>query len=190
MPKTGNYSLILGTSMATQIPYKKDAHCSFCGHLYDHEQAWPRLCRRCRNLTYRNPLPVSVILVPVGSGLVTVRRSKPPGSGKLALPGGFVEVGETWQEAGVREVHEEIGLQLDAAMIGDFCVRSASDETILIFGLAPKVPLETLQTFHPTEEVSERKIIHQATQLAFPLHTEVVSHYFATLSDPTRCGYL
>lgn len=164
------------------VRYKKDTHCSYCGYPYGNQHAWPRLCPNCENLTYRNPLPVVVILVPVELGLVTVRRSAPPGLGRLALPGGFVEIGETWQEAGVREVYEETGLQLDAAKINDFCVRSAPDETILIFGLAPEIPEKTIRAFRPSEEVSERTIIHQPTQLAFSLHTEAVRDYFARLA--------
>jgi ADP-ribose pyrophosphatase YjhB (NUDIX family) len=112
------------------VRYNKDTHCSYCGYPHGNRHAWPRLCPNCKNLTYRNPLPVVVALVPVESGLITVRRSKPPGLGRLALPGGLVEIGETWQEAGVREVYEETGLQLDAAKINDFYVRPARDETI------------------------------------------------------------
>lgn len=43
--------------------------------------------------------------------LVVVRRKYPPFKGKLALPGGFVEYGETVEEAAVREFEEETGLK-------------------------------------------------------------------------------
>src|SRR2546426_6943325 len=46
-----------------------------------------------------------------GGKLVAVRRENDPYRGIPALPGGFVELGETTVEAVVREVREETGLE-------------------------------------------------------------------------------
>ncbi len=48
--------------------------------------------------------------------LVLIRRKNPPYKGFYALPGGFVEIGETTESAAVREAKEETGLD---AMILD-----------------------------------------------------------------------
>jgi 8-oxo-dGTP diphosphatase len=50
-------------------------------------------------------------IVLVDGKLVCVRRGREPFKGRLALPGGFVEYGETVEEAVMREVREETGLE-------------------------------------------------------------------------------
>jgi len=45
-------------------------------------------------------------------GLVLVRRAIEPGYGKWVFPGGFVDRGETLEEAAARETREEVGLEV------------------------------------------------------------------------------
>jgi 8-oxo-dGTP diphosphatase len=45
--------------------------------------------------------------------IVLIRRKNPPFQGKFALPGGFVEIGETVEAAVVREALEETGLSIE-----------------------------------------------------------------------------
>jgi len=45
--------------------------------------------------------------------LVLIRRKNPPFEGSYALPGGFVEVGESMEDAARREAKEETGLDID-----------------------------------------------------------------------------
>ncbi|MGI5157391.1 NUDIX domain-containing protein [Microbispora sp. CA-102843] len=84
----------------------------FCGAAYAPGLPWPRTCQECGNTSYLNPLPVAVMVLPVDDGLLVVRRDVEPHRGLLALPGGFIDIGESWQQAAVREFHEETGVVL------------------------------------------------------------------------------
>jgi 8-oxo-dGTP diphosphatase len=47
-----------------------------------------------------------------GEGRVLlIRRKNPPFQGQFALPGGFIEVGETTEAAALRELKEETGIE-------------------------------------------------------------------------------
>jgi len=60
--------------------------------------------------THRNPVPTVDIVILLAGGVVLVRRKNPPLG--WALPGGFVDVGETLEEAARREALEETGLNV------------------------------------------------------------------------------
>jgi 8-oxo-dGTP diphosphatase len=68
-------------------------------------------------MAYQNPVPAVDLIIEIeGKGLVLIeRRNPPPG---WALPGGFVEVGETLEQAAVREAKEETCL--DVELLGQF----------------------------------------------------------------------
>lgn len=159
----------------------KDAFCSFCGRRFPDPAPWPRQCSACSNFTYRNPLPVVVMLVPVADGLLVIRRGIEPGVGKLALPGGFLDFGEAWQEGGVREVFEETGLRLSADEVRLFGVHSSEERgLLLVFGIVRSRTVDELPAFLPTNETTECGILREPQELAFPLHTLIVTEYFAT----------
>lgn len=162
--------------------YRQHSHCSYCGKLYADGQSWPRVCGFCGSTSYRNPLPVALVLLPVDSGLVLIRRAAEPRRGQLALPGGFVEIHETWQTAAARELFEEAGVSVDPANIADFGARSTPDGYLLIFGLGPQMRASALPRFLPNGEAAERVVITAPAELAFPLHTEAVSRFFVERS--------
>jgi ADP-ribose pyrophosphatase YjhB (NUDIX family) len=161
----------------------KNSHCSYCGQAFEVDQAWPRMCASCGNTSFLNPVPVSVVLVPIDDGVLVVRRNIEPRRGWLALPGGYINYGESWQAAGAREVFEETGLMIDPDRIREFRVRSAPDSTLLIFGLAQSIGHGDVPPFVPSEETQEIKVITAPEELAFSLHTEVLRDYFEHRRD-------
>lgn len=80
-------------------------------------------CPKCRNEieVYQNPIPTVDIIVEVDpKGIVLIKRKNPPYG--WAIPGGFLDYGESLEEAAVREAKEET--DLDVILIKQFHVYS------------------------------------------------------------------
>jgi len=155
---------------------EKNSHCSFCGAWFA-DQPWPRRCRICGQTSYLNPLPVVVALLPIAGGLVVMRRNTEPQKGTLTLPGGYVDLYETWQDGAVRELHEETGIAIDVGEIRLYDVQNGLDDTLVIFGLVTPQPIELLKPFQ-SKETQEVTLIHRPVELGFPNHTRIVARYF------------
>ena len=71
------------------------------------------LCPHCGKevVKYRNPFPTVDIIIEVEGGIVLIQRKNPPYG--WALPGGFVDYGESLEEAAIREAKEETSLDVE-----------------------------------------------------------------------------
>jgi ADP-ribose pyrophosphatase YjhB (NUDIX family) len=119
-----------------------------------------------------------VVLVPVADGIVVIRRNIEPQRGTLTLPGGYIDLGETWQEAGKRELREETGIEIANSDLSLYDVMNGLDGTLVVFGLVTKQPLDCLKPF-TSAETQEVVLIEKPIELGFSMHTRVVRRYFA-----------
>jgi len=125
---------------------------------------------------YDNPPTVSVIAVPTAKGLLMVRRGLSEGYGRLALPGGHQSPGETWQEAGAREVFEETGARIDPALIRLSDAVTVPSGHNLIFGTYGEVIGDF--ELRCDGETLEALFVNEPVETAFPAHTAAVRRYF------------
>jgi ADP-ribose pyrophosphatase YjhB (NUDIX family) len=73
-------------------------------------------CSKCKNEieVYKNPIPTVDIIIEIESkGIVLIKRKNPPYG--WAIPGGFLDYGESLEEAAMREAKEETNLDVELA---------------------------------------------------------------------------
>ena len=75
----------------------------------------PKLRKSCPHCgkefeEWRNPIPTVDIIIEIGEGVILIKRKNPPYG--WAIPGGFVDVGETVEDAAIREAREETSLKV------------------------------------------------------------------------------
>lgn len=75
----------------------------------------PPTCDRCGFIDYHNPKPGVAILVADGRRVLLARRAVEPAKGAWDIPGGFVEAGESAEDAVVREARKEMSVDVRVA---------------------------------------------------------------------------
>lgn len=87
-----------------------------CPHCLQEAEA-PIVCDRCGWRWYANPRPAAAVLLERGDGddisILLLRRAVEPGAGAWDLPAGYLDPGESFQHAAVRETREEAGLEVE-----------------------------------------------------------------------------
>jgi ADP-ribose pyrophosphatase YjhB (NUDIX family) len=95
-------------------------------------------CPHCGYGAYYNPKPVAAAIpVTAGGEVVLLRRGFDPGKGQWTFPGGFVDLGESVEEAARREAQEEICVSVE---LGDLVgVYSKAEERVVLIVFAARI---------------------------------------------------
>jgi ADP-ribose pyrophosphatase YjhB (NUDIX family) len=89
-------------------------------------------CASCGYGAYFNPKPVAAAIPETADGRIwLMRRGFEPRRGHWSLPGGFVDLGETVEHAAVREVREELDLEIEVTdLVGVYS--RPEDRTVVV----------------------------------------------------------
>lgn len=170
----------------SDMVWHKDTYCSFCGSRHLLSDSYPKLCSSCGMATYLNASAVGVGLVTLNDGLLVVQRAIPPHVGEWALPGGYKDLHETWEQGVAREIFEETGITVDDKTITLSAVKNADNGSVLIFGLCRPVRVPEPIQFTFDAETSDAKIITAPIDLCFPHHQELADWYFDHMSQDLK----
>lgn len=139
--------------------------------------------------TYHNPVPTVDIIIEVAredgyTGIVLIKRKNPPFG--WALPGGFVDYGESLEEAAVREAREETSL--DVTLKSQFHTYSAPDRDPRQHTISTVYIASTSGTPRARDDAQDIGVFTQE-EIHFPLafdHEKILADYFSEKQKAAR----
>ncbi len=137
-----------------------------------------RICPQCGATVdeWPHPFPTVDIIIEIGGGIILIRRKYPPHG--WALPGGFVEVGETIESAAIREAKEETSL--DVSLQRQFHTYSSPDRDPRHHTISTVFVAHAEGTPEAADDAANLGIFTRETlpgPIAFD-HAEILNDYF------------
>ncbi|MBI3632559.1 MAG: NUDIX hydrolase [Candidatus Vogelbacteria bacterium] len=96
-------------------------------------------CSNCPYVFWNTPAPVVAMLIERGHGIVLVQRGVAPFKGGWCLPCGYIDPCETPEQAAIREVKEETGLDVEIIRLLEVCDPHPEKNQIILFYLCREV---------------------------------------------------
>jgi 8-oxo-dGTP diphosphatase len=128
-------------------PALQDArYCPRCGE--PAEVAYPRSisCPHCGYGAYYNPKPVAAAIpVTPDNHIVLLKRAFDPGKDLWTFPGGFVDLGETVEQAAHRETREELDIAIELGPLVGVYSRAEERTVLIVFAAQTAEPPRTTE---------------------------------------------
>lgn len=156
-------------------------YCSHCGHavrfaIPDGDDRPRFLCEACGTIHYQNPRIVAGTLPVAGERILLCRRAISPRKGFWTLPAGFMENGETVEQAALRETREEACAAVEAPSLYTLISLPHINQVYMIFrgdlsgGYAAGPESLDVELFEETRIPWD--------ELAFPTIERTLCHFF------------
>jgi ADP-ribose pyrophosphatase YjhB (NUDIX family) len=146
-------------------PLASFKYCPKCGSSRFVENNFKsKRCEDCGFVYYFNSSTAVAAFITNSAGeLLVVRRAKEPAKGTLDLPGGFVDLDETAEEAIVREVQEETGLTIrnPRYLFSLPNIYPYSGFNVHTVDLFYECRIDDLTGLHPDDDAAELYFLHK-----------------------------
>jgi NAD+ diphosphatase len=159
-------------------------YCARCGAEYSSEmqkqiQVKPHkiTCEECGLVIYNNPKSATAAFIINDGKYLMTRRAFEPEKGKLDVPGGFVDYGETGEEAIARELQEELGL---------------TPEQYEVIGIAPTMHNFYVNHGYLDQEYSVMTVFYilKTDRIEFSIEDDVDGYEWVSLDEiPSDVGF-
>ncbi len=160
-------------------------YCPKCGNrgfYFNGEKVFE--CKLCDFRYYINASgAVAAIIVLPDKRIILSRRKFDPRKGYLDLPGGFIDLGESAEEAVIREIKEELGLEIKSI---EYLVSFPNEYvykgiTYFTIDLAYVCPVTDISGLTPSDDVSDAILIHPGeidySAISFPSVVNILKEY-------------
>ncbi len=152
-------------------------YCPQCGHALIEREAFGRLrpvCPHCGHVVFRGPKVAAGVVVVRDDTILLNQRDIEPGLGKWGLPAGYVDLDERVEDAAIREVKEETGL--DVRLEGLLGVYSNLERGVVLVIYWASVAGGELMAGHETRAVGFFAP-DALPELAFPQNVEILADW-------------
>lgn len=150
----------------------------------------PLVCDRCGWRWHANPLPAAAVLVErrrnEGDGeggdteILLLRRAVEPGLGAWDLPAGYLDPGESFQQAAVRETREESGIEVELIGLAGVYHSPAANAVTAVFRGRPHDPDAAVAIDFESSDhawVARTELDAWLPRIAFPSMAEAVADW-------------
>lgn len=167
-------------------------YCPRCGQAAATLGDSPFRCQACEYIHFFSPCTaVAAIICDHDRKVLFLERQREPGKGKLGLPGGFVDAGESAEEALKREVFEEINLEVSslqflASFPNTYAYRGVALPVTDLFFLCEVQSFDSIAA--QQSEVAGWRFCHPGSQqleaMAFDSNRKAVEEFLRRGKDP------